>query len=61
VPGDVTLSKVSLAADENNVLPVLEDFLTIRPDLKLIACPWSAPVWLKKYLFPPTSLVTPSS
>lgn len=44
---DITLSKFSLANDTSDVVPVLKEILSIRPDIKLMATPWSAPAWMK--------------
>ena len=44
---DPTLSKFSLAHDTTDLIPVLKEILAIRPDIKLMASPWTAPVWMK--------------
>lgn len=44
---DETLSKFSLAADTMDLIPVLRQILTINPNIKIMASPWSAPVWMK--------------
>ena len=42
------LKHFGLASDElNYVIPVLREILEINPSLKIIAAPWSAPVWMK--------------
>ena len=33
--------------DRRDLLPVLKEILTIAPDLKILASPWSAPAWMK--------------
>lgn len=44
---DPTLSKFSLAADTVNLIPVLKQILAINPNIKIMASPWSPPVWMK--------------
>jgi glucosylceramidase len=44
---DVTLSKFSLALDTADLVPVLREILTIRPEIKIMGSPWSAPAWMK--------------
>lgn len=44
---DVSLSGFSLGADTVNLIPVLKEILTLAPDLKIMASPWSAPSWMK--------------
>jgi glucosylceramidase len=44
---DVQLKTFSLQEDEKNLIPVLKEILKIRPDIKIMASPWSAPAWMK--------------
>jgi glucosylceramidase len=44
---DLKLQHFSLQADEGDVIPVLKAILAIRPDLRILASPWSAPSWMK--------------
>ena len=44
---DETLSKFSLADDVTDLIPVLKEILAINPKIKLMASPWSPPVWMK--------------
>ncbi len=44
---DPRLSHFSLQGDETTVIPVLREILAIRPGLKILATPWSAPSWMK--------------
>ena len=37
----------SLEQDRRSLLPVLKEILAIRPDLNIMATPWSAPDWMK--------------
>ncbi|AZB07533.1 glucosylceramidase [Chryseobacterium sp. G0162] len=43
---DVSLSKFSLAKDKA-LIAMLKEILAINPKIKIIAAPWSAPVWMK--------------
>lgn len=43
---DVSLSKFSLAKDKD-LITMLKEILAINPNIKMIATPWSAPVWMK--------------
>ncbi|MEI7421387.1 MAG: glycoside hydrolase family 30 beta sandwich domain-containing protein [Prolixibacteraceae bacterium] len=44
---DMQLEKFSLAPAREHLIPVLKEILTIYPDLKILASPWSAPTWMK--------------
>lgn len=45
---DETLSNFSLdGPDADYVLPVLKEILAINPDVKIMAVPWTAPIWMK--------------
>ncbi|KMQ68459.1 glucosylceramidase [Chryseobacterium sp. FH2] len=43
---DPSLSKFSLARDKD-LIAMLKEILAINPTIKIIAAPWSAPVWMK--------------
>lgn len=45
--GDPALAAFSTATDDADVLPVIREALTINPDIKLVANPWSPPAWMK--------------
>jgi len=47
VPGDVTLSNFSLAKEQVDLIPILQKIIAINPNIKILACPWSAPAWMK--------------
>jgi O-glycosyl hydrolase len=38
---------LSIAHDEENIIPVLQAAKAVEPELKILATPWSAPGWLK--------------
>ena len=47
---DTTLSNFNLANDEETgtgLIPLLKQILVINPNIKIIATPWSPPVWMK--------------
>jgi len=44
---DPNLTNFSLAADTVDLVPLLKQILAINPSIKIIATPWSAPVWMK--------------
>jgi glucosylceramidase len=44
---DPDMAHFSLAPDETDVLPVLKEILAINPKIKILASPWSAPLWMK--------------
>jgi len=44
---DVEMAKLSLGPDRADVIPVLKEILAIRPGIKILGSPWSAPAWMK--------------
>ncbi len=44
---DPGMTKFSLAPDRADVIPVLKEILAINPKIKILASPWSAPLWMK--------------
>ena len=44
---DPNLTNFSLKPDQTHLIPLLKDILKINPQLKIVASPWSAPVWMK--------------
>lgn len=44
---DPALTKMSLSKDQEHLIPILKEIKQIQPNLKLIATPWSPPVWMK--------------
>ncbi len=49
VPDDMNLDHFSLKHDEAYILPTLREIREIKPDLFLMATPWSPPGWMKTY------------
>lgn len=44
---DVNLDNFSLAPDKNDLIPMLKEIVAINPKIKIMATPWSPPVWMK--------------
>jgi len=44
---DVDLANFSLRKDQSKVIPVLKAILAINPNIKILASPWTPPVWMK--------------
>ncbi|MEO7766579.1 MAG: glycoside hydrolase family 30 beta sandwich domain-containing protein [Ferruginibacter sp.] len=44
---DITLANFTLAPDKADVIPLLKEILLINPAIKILATPWSPPVWMK--------------
>ena len=44
---DAEMAKFNLGPDRADVIPVLKDILAIRPGIKILGSPWSAPAWMK--------------
>jgi glucosylceramidase len=46
-PDGKTLSNFNIAPEKKDFIPVLKEILAINPKIKIMATPWSAPVWMK--------------
>jgi glucosylceramidase len=44
---DVEMAKFNLGPDLADVVPVMKEILAIRPGIKILGSPWSAPAWMK--------------
>lgn len=44
---DFNLAKFDLGQDRKDVIPVMKEILSVVPDIKILASPWSPPVWMK--------------
>jgi glucosylceramidase len=44
---DTAMAKFSLDPDKADVIPVMKQILAIDPRIKILASPWSAPLWMK--------------
>ena len=45
---DWDLKQFSLSQDLKDVVPVMQEILSIHPDIWVMASPWSAPAWMKE-------------
>ena len=44
---DPTLASFNLSKDTVDLIPVMKQILAINPNIKILASPWSPPVWMK--------------
>lgn len=44
---DVNLDNFSLAPDKTHLIPMLKEIIAINPNIKIMATPWSPPIWMK--------------
>ena len=44
---DFDLKYFSIAKDQPDLIPLLKLIKSINPTIKILACPWSAPAWMK--------------
>lgn len=44
---DINLNSFSLNPDKTHLIPLLKEILLINPNIKILATPWSAPIWMK--------------
>ncbi|HVU58025.1 MAG TPA: glycoside hydrolase family 30 beta sandwich domain-containing protein [Puia sp.] len=44
---DTNLVHFDLGDDKTDLIPVLQQILTLAPNIKILATPWSAPIWMK--------------
>lgn len=44
---DTGLAQFTLNPDKTDLIPLLKQILTINPSIKILATPWSPPVWMK--------------
>lgn len=44
---DPSMAKFNLGPDKTDVIPVMKQILAINPKIKILASPWSAPLWMK--------------
>jgi glucosylceramidase len=44
---DLNLANFSLAPDKTDLIPMLKEIVAINPNIKIMATPWSPPVWMK--------------
>ncbi|HXD79318.1 MAG TPA: hypothetical protein VN616_15980, partial [Puia sp.] len=44
---DTTLANFTLADDTTYLIPLLKEIVAVNPSIKILACPWSPPAWMK--------------
>ena len=44
---DLNLQSFSLAPDKTDLIPVLKQIVALNPAIKIVATPWTAPLWMK--------------
>jgi len=44
---DVNLDHFSIDKERTDLIPVLKSIIALNPQIKILACPWTAPVWMK--------------
>jgi len=44
---DVTLANFSVAHDATYIIPLVKQAISVNPNLKVVALPWSPPAWMK--------------
>lgn len=44
---DLELANFSIAHDEEDIIPLLAEAISLNPEIKLMASPWSPPGWMK--------------
>lgn len=44
---DVNLNNFSIDREKTDLIPVLKKIVALSPTIKILACPWTAPVWMK--------------
>lgn len=54
---DPTLQNFSIAHDQADIIPIIQQALQLNPQLKIMANPWSPPAWMKN---PPSGQTTPT-
>jgi glucosylceramidase len=44
---DNDLNNFSISQERTDLIPVLKSIIAINPSIKILACPWTAPTWMK--------------
>jgi glucosylceramidase len=44
---DPNLTSFSIEPERADLIPILREVIAIRPDIRIMATPWTAPVWMK--------------
>jgi glucosylceramidase len=45
---DPNLTNFSISPDQTDLIPTIKKILALNPNIKILACPWTAPVWMKQ-------------
>jgi len=45
--GDLAMRRFSIARDQKHLLPYIQEALSLEPELRFFASPWSPPTWMK--------------
>jgi glucosylceramidase len=44
---DTSLAQFNVRMDQTDLIPILRQIIAINPKIKILACPWSAPAWMR--------------
>lgn len=44
---DTTLQNFTIEKEKKDLIPVLLKIIALNPHIKILACPWTAPIWMK--------------
>lgn len=44
---DTALQNFNIDKEKTDLIPILQRIVTLNPNIKILACPWTAPVWMK--------------
>lgn len=44
---DITLQNFSIEKEKKDLIPILQKIIALDPSIKIIATPWTAPIWMK--------------
>jgi glucosylceramidase len=44
---DVNLTNFNISQEQTDLIPVLKKIISLNPTIKILACPWTAPTWMK--------------
>ena len=47
VAGDFNMNSFSISQENLDMIPILKKIIAINPSIKIIATPWTAPIWMK--------------
>jgi glucosylceramidase len=44
---DASLTQFSIDKEKTDLIPILKSIVALNPKIRILACPWTAPVWMK--------------